>query len=176
VTAIQAEDDPDFRAVDPEVEWISRRATHVAKAIKGLLVALVAALALELTLDPGAAALGLAGTVVAVLAADVYEHAVQEEIQSGRRLDRREMARVFGHSAGIPLGAAPALFLFILAWLGIIATDLAIDGSLWSGIGALVVLGYASGRLRGDAYRPALVHGLLLAALGLGVLALKAAH
>jgi hypothetical protein len=153
-----------------------RRADHVAKTIKGLLVALVAALALELTDDPGAAALGLIGTVAAVLAGNVYADFVEADIASGRRLGPRDVAGLTWHSVGIGAGAVPAFVLFVLAWLGVIAVLTAIDVAIWSGIALLLLLGYLSGRLRGDDRLHAALHGTLLALVGIGVLALKSIH
>ena len=68
---------------DPEVAWLVRRAGHVSKTVKGLLIGLAAALGLELTQDAGAAALALAGTVLAVLLGNVYGDAIQHEIEHG---------------------------------------------------------------------------------------------
>jgi len=159
-----------------EVEWVARRANHVSKTIKGILLALAAALGLELASDAGAAALALAGTVVAVVFGNVYGDAMQDEIRSARRMDIRRLGPVIRHSAAIVLGAAPAFVLFTLAWLEVIATETAIDVALWSGIGLLFVLGYFSGRVIGDEKSAALKHGFLLAVIGVGVLALKSLH
>ena len=66
--------------------------------------------------------------------------------------------------------------LFILAWLGLLSTEAAITTSIWIGMGLLLLLGYASGRLQGDDRRGAIKHGLFLAVIGLGVLAAKSIH
>ena len=81
-----------------------------------------------------------------------------------------------GHSIGIPLGALPAFLLFVATWLGLMVTEIAIDVAIWSGIALLFVLGHSSGRLRGDDQGHALLHGLLLAVIGLAVLAVKSLH
>jgi hypothetical protein len=159
-----------------EIDWLSRRADHVSKAIKGLLLGLAAALGLELTQDAGAAALALLGTVLAVTLGNVYGDAVQHEITQKRRLRWAELRPVAGHSMGIVLGALPAFVLFVAAWLEIITVDLAIDATIWSGIGLLLVLGYAAGRLGGDSQRGALGHAVVLASLGMVVLLVKSIH
>ena len=161
---------------DPEVAWLVRRAGHVSKTVKGLLIGLAAALGLELTLDAGAAALALAGTVIAVLLGNVYGDAIQHEIQQGRQLDRRALANVVWHSVGVILGALPAFLLLLAAWLDAIDPQLAVDLVVWSGIGLLLVLGYAGGRLGGATQRGALIHGVVLASLGVVVLAVKSLH
>jgi uncharacterized protein YacL len=161
---------------DPEVAWLVRRAGHVSKSVKGLLIGLAAALGLELTQDAGAAALALAGTVIAVLLGNVYGDAIQHEIEHGRRLDRRALAGVVWHSVGVILGALPAFLLLVAAWLDVIDTQLAVDLVVWSGIGLLLVLGYGGGRLGGATPRGAVMHGVLLASLGVVVLAVKSLH
>lgn len=159
-----------------EVAWLVRRAAHVSKTVKGLLIGLAAALGLELTQDAGAAALALAGTVIAVLLGNVYGDAIQHEIKRGRQLDRRSLASVVWHSVGVILGALPAFLLLVAAWLDAIDMPLAVDLVVWSGIGLLLVLGYAGGRLGGAARRGALIHGVVLASLGIVVLAVKSLH
>ncbi len=159
-----------------EVVWLARRAGHVSKSVKGLLIGLAAVLGLELTQDAGAAALALAGTVIAVLLGNIYGDAIQHEIQLGRRLDRHALATVVWHSVGVVVGALPAFLLLVAAWLGVIDMQLAVDLVVWSGIGLLLVLGYAGGRLGGVTQRGALIHGALLASLGVVVLAVKSLH
>ena len=159
-----------------EVAWLVRRAGHVSKTVKGLLIGLAAALGLELTQDAGAAALALTGTVIAVLLGNVYGDAIQHEIEHGRRLDRHALAGVAWHSVGVILGALPAFLLLVAAWLDAIDTPLAVDLVVWSGIGLLLVLGYAGGRLGGAKQGGALIHGVVLASLGIVVLAVKSLH
>jgi hypothetical protein len=130
-----------------ETEWVVRRAGHVGKSVKGLLVALVVALSLELTGDAGAAALALLGTALAIFFSNLYEDYVQREIESGRRLGLADLGSIAGHLVGIPLGIAPAFVLFVLAWFGTISTEWAVDAAIWSGIGLLFALGYLSGRI-----------------------------
>lgn len=170
-TADQVRDEEDV-----ELAWLGRRAGHVSKAVKGLLLGLAAALGLELTNDPGAALLALLGTVVAVVVGNVYADAIQFEIERGTIFGRRALASTADHSLGILIGAIPALVLFTLAWLDIVDIDLAIDLAIWSGIGLLAVLGYVGGRLGGGTRRDAVVHGVLLAGLGIVVLAVKSLH
>jgi hypothetical protein len=159
-----------------EIEWVARRSHHVSKTIKGLLLALAAALALELTVDAGAAALALAVSVIGVMAADLYEHAVQQEVETASRIDRRSARALMGSAIGIAAGASLAFALFILAWLEVITTELAIDTAIWSGIGVLFALGYLSARMRSEERGRALMHGSVLALIGIGVLALKTLH
>jgi hypothetical protein len=159
-----------------EVDWIAQRAGYVAKAVKGLLIALAIALSLELTSDAGAAALALVGSVLGLLAANLYADFVQREIEAGHRLSLTEIRALMGHSLAIPAGAAPAFLLFVAAWLQIVSTDLAINAAIWSGIGLLFVLGYASGRMQSDTRLQAVGHGLILGLVGVGVLIVKTVH
>ena len=156
-----------------EVAWVARRAGHVSKAVKGVLIALAAALALELSTDAGAAALGLLGTVIAIMFANAYADWMQTEIVQGRRLKLADVRSVAGHSVGVGLGALPGFLLFVAAWLGLLAIEATIDLAIWSGIGLLLMFGYVGGRLQGDGRPAALLHGLLLAVVGLGVLLIK---
>ena len=156
-----------------EVAWVARRAGHVAKAVKGVLLALAAALALEISSDAGAAALGLLGTVIAVMFANAYADWLQAEIERGRRLGLADLRHVAGRSLGVAAGALPAFLLFVAAWLGWLAIDATIDLAIWIGIGLLFAFGYVGGRLRGDQQTGALVHGFLLAVVGIGVLLIK---
>ena len=156
-----------------EVAWVAKRANHVAKTIKGVLVAMAASLALEATSDPGAAALGLIGTVIAIGFASIYGDWLQTEIEEGRRLRPGSLPLVAGRSAGVALGALPATLLFVAAWLGLVSAGTAVDLSLWIGVGLLFVFGYVGARLRRDTRGGAALQGLLLSVVGLGVLALK---
>ena len=60
--------------------------------------------------------------------------------------------------------------------LDAIDAPLAVDLVVWSGIGLLLVLGHAGGRLGGATHRGALIHGVVLASLGIVVLAVKSLH
>lgn len=142
-----------------EVAWVARRAGHVAKAVKGVLIALAAALALEISSDAGAAALGLLGTVIAVMFANAYADWLQAEIERGRRLGLADLRHVAGRSLGVAAGALPAFLLFVAAWLGWLTVEATIDLAIWIGIGLLFVFGYVGGRLRGDQQAAALMHG-----------------
>ena len=78
--------------------------------------------------------------------------------------------------AGNPGGRTLLVLLLVAAWLDVIDTQLAVDLVVWSGIGLLLVLGYAGGRLGGATPRGAVMHGVLLASLGVVVLAVKSLH
>lgn len=153
--------------------WEARRAGHVSKAVKGVLIALAAALALELSADAGAAAFGLLGTVIAIMLANAYADWMQTEIEESRRPKLSDVGSVAGLSASVVFGALPGFLLFVAAWLGVLAIEATIDLAIWSGIGLLFVFGYAGDRLGGDGRPAALLHGLLLAIIGLGVLLIK---
>ena len=90
-----------------EVVWLARRAGHVSKSVKGLLIGLAAVLGPELTQDAGAAALALAGTVIAALLGNMYGDGIQHEIQLGRRLDRRALATVVWRCAAAAVAGGP---------------------------------------------------------------------
>ena len=152
-----------------EVAWVARRAGYVSKAVKGVLIALAAALALDVSADAAATALGLVGTVMR----DYAPAFASEEIEQGRRLGLADVPSVAAHSVGVALGALPAFALFIAAWLGLLAVETTVDLAIWSGIALLFVFGYVAGRLQGDTQVAALVHALLLAVVGLGVLLIK---
>jgi hypothetical protein len=171
-----AEEGHSADAASAQAEWVARRAGHVAKAVKGLLVALVMALSLELTSDAGAAALALLGTVLAILFSNLYGDYLQREVEAGRRLLLADLRSLAGHLIGIPLGIVPAFVLFVLAWLGIISTAWAVDAAIWSGIGLLFALGFLSGRIQGNDRVHAVGHGLVLAVIGIAILALKTLH
>jgi len=155
------------------VAWVAKRAGYVSKGVKGVFIALAAALALDLSADAGAAALGLVGTIIAILFANAYADWLQIEIDQSRRLGLSDVPAVAGHSVGVALGALPALLLFIAAWLGLMAIATAVDLAVWTGIAMLFALGYAAGRLQGDTKPSAMSHGVKLAVVGLGVLLIK---
>lgn len=149
---------------------------HVGRTVKGLLVALSAVVVLDWSADPGTATLALIGAIVAVLVGDLYAEALQRDVLSRRRPTMNELHAIGVQHVGIPLGAAPALALFVLAWTGVIDTGLAIDLSVWGGIVLLGGLGFLAARLRDDPVLRALGHGAVLAAAGVVVLVIKTLH
>lgn len=138
-----------------------------------MLIALAAALALDISGDAGTAAFGLVGTAMAIMLANFYADWLQAEVEQRRRLRPADVPPVVFRSIGVLLGAIPALLLFIAAWLGLLAIATVVDLAVWSGIALLFAFGYVGGRLRGDQQRAAVVHGFLLAVIGFGVMLIK---
>jgi hypothetical protein len=151
-------------------------ARHVAKIVKGLLVALGAVVVLEWSSNPVTATLALIGATLAVLVGDVYAEVIQREIEMRRRVGLGDARGILLHYAGVPLGALPALALFVLASSELISTGLAIELSVWGGIALLGGFGFAAGRLRGEPTMRSAVHGATLALVGVVVLVFKTWH
>jgi hypothetical protein len=149
---------------------------HIAKLVKGLIVALSAVVVLEWSADPGTATLALVGAVVAVIVGDLYADMLQRDVESRRRLAWEGLRRSGDQHVGIALGAIPAVCLFVLAWTGVIDTGLALDLSVWGGIVLLGGVGYAAARLRHESISRALGHAAILALIGVFVLVIKVLH
>jgi hypothetical protein len=131
---------------------------------------------LDWSADAGTAAIALIGSVVAVLAGDLYADALQRDVQSRHRPGWRELRATALDHAGIPVGALPILVLFVLAWIGRIETGVAATLAVWAGVALLGALGFMAARLRRESIARSLGHAATLALVGVVVLLIKTLH
>jgi hypothetical protein len=157
----------------PLVQWLLP-ATNPAGVIYGM-IAIGALLAAESGLRDtyletiGSAALALALYWLAHSYADLL----------GQRLERRErltaaaLGRTLLHDWAIMRGGAPPLLALLISWAAGASQETAVTAALWTTVASLLTYELAAG-LRARS-RPAelLLEGLVGAAMGLGILALR---
>lgn len=124
-------------------EWPAR----ASKTIKGMFVALALVLTLSREPDPLSTLLALAGAVLAFTLGEVYDAAIEEQIRNRRGLRAAEFRAIAVDQSFICVGALPAVVIYALAVAGLIATSLADNITLWTGIFLLGALGAVVGRL-----------------------------
>jgi hypothetical protein len=146
---------------------------HASRIILGLFIALALVVALERTPDAETTALALIGAILALMIGEIYAEVIEAEITSGRRPGARELARATAEQSYIALGAAPAIILFILAWIGTIEESTALDVSVWGGVGVLAWLGFLGGQATGRTTRASIAHAAGLAVVGAIIVGIK---
>ena len=146
------------------------------KFIEGLLVALAAVVVLEWSAEVSTATLALIGSTFALFAGTFYGELIQHEIETRQSPTAAELKGVALDASPILLGAMPALAVLLLAWAGLIGTELALTVAVWGGIGLLGTIGYGAARLREAPSFAAVLHGVSLALIGIVVLGIKTLH
>jgi hypothetical protein len=149
-------------------------ADHVARIVKGLLVALVLVLVLDRHPDPEITTLALVGALVAVWVGDVYTAVIEAEFVHRRRPSRADLQALASDAATATIGFLPALVPFALAWAGILGADLAGDLAVWIGIAALAAVGLVAARRAGRGLLACVLHAAVLTLAGVVVLVVKA--
>lgn len=154
-------------------EHLSSR--QVAKVVYGSIIGLALVVALENhPPSPGAMAVWLLGTAVAVGLAEVYSEVIGTETRTRHPVTRSEVLPMVEGAASVGAGiGSPALF-FVLSALGLFAVDTAFAVAKWSGLGLIGFYGYWGARFSGATPSRALGKGALVALVGAGLVALKA--
>src|SRR5580704_17362659 len=86
---------------------------RVGKTVKGMFVALALVVALEREPDPLPTLLALVGADLALLAGELYEAAIEAEIQARRSLLASEFRYIAYEQSFITAGAVPSIVIFI---------------------------------------------------------------
>jgi hypothetical protein len=117
----------------------------------------------------------VASSAVVFWLAHVYASALDQSIQSGRRLDLRTLETVARHEAAIPLAALPAIIALTLGAIGVLRESRSIWLALGLGVATLGVQAWRYSRVEdlGPSKTIAVVAWNL--ALGLVLVGLKAA-
>jgi hypothetical protein len=148
---------------------------RVGKTVKGMFVALALVVALEREPDPLPTLLALVGAVLAFLAGEVYDAAIEAQIRNRRRLLASEFREIAYEQSFITAGAVPSIVIFIFASAGLLTAAAADNVAVWVGVGLLAALGAMAGRLARASVTRCVLYGIESAAIGLLVVALKVA-
>jgi hypothetical protein len=148
---------------------------RVGKTVKGMFVALALVVALEREPEPLPTLLALVGAVLAFLAGELYDAAIEARIRNRRSLLASEYRDIACEQSFITAGAIPSIVIFIFASAGLLSTAAADNVAVWAGVGLLAALGVAAGRLARASVLRCVLYGLESGAIGALVVALKVA-
>jgi hypothetical protein len=142
---------------------------YAARSIYGSIVVLALLLALDSHPPSPLRAAGLvAGTVLAVLAAEAYAENLGAELDLGRRLTREERVQRFHELGAMTVSAEAPVAILLLAAVGVLDEETAFRLARWSTLALLLAGGYLARRVAGGTRLSAAWSGLLV--FGLGVL------
>jgi hypothetical protein len=105
----------------------------------------------------------------------VYASALDQSIQSGRRLDLGSLERVGRHEAAIPLAAVPAIVALSLGALGVLRESRSIWLAMGLGVATLGVQAWRYSQLESLGTSKTIAVVASNVALGLAIVGLKAA-
>jgi hypothetical protein len=116
----------------------------------------------------------VATSVVVLWIAHVYSHGLAESIETGHRLDSRELAAVMRRELAIPLAAVGPVAALVLGALGVLRESTAGWLAVGIGLATLGVQGVRYARVERLGRLGTLVAVALNLAIGLVIVALKA--
>jgi len=148
---------------------------RAGKTVKGMFVALALVVALEREPEPLPTLLALIGAVLAFLAGELYEAAMEARIRHRRSLLAVEFREIAYEQSFIAAGAIPSIVIFICAAAGLLSTAAADNVAVWAGVGLLAALGAAAGRLAREPVTRCVLYGLESGTIGALIVALKVA-
>ena len=158
-------------AADPGSPWPGR----VGRTVKGMFVALALVVALEREPEPLPTLLALVGAVLAFLAGELYDAAIEARIRNRRSLLASEYRDIAYEQSFITVGAMPSIVIFIFASAGLLSTAAADNVAVWAGVVLLAALGVAAGALARASVLRCVLSGLESGAIGALVVVLKVA-
>ena len=158
-------------AADPGSPWPGR----VGRTVKGMFVALALVVALEREPEPLPTLLALVGAVLAFLAGELYDAALEARIRNRRSLLASEYRDIAYEQSFITVGAMPSIVIFIFASAGLLSTAAADNVAVWAGVVLLAALGVAAGALARASVLRCVLSGLESGAIGALVVVLKVA-
>jgi archaellum biogenesis protein FlaJ (TadC family) len=122
---------------------------------------------------PWVSAITVAGTVLVVLAAEVYAELLGEEIDLGRVTTKTERRARLRRLAPITLSAEAPVVVLVLAGLGLFEEDTAFNIAIWVTVCLITVEGYLARRLAGRTVLASMRSAATLGALGVLLAVLK---
>jgi len=147
---------------------------YAARSIYGSILVLALLLALENHPPTPLRAAGMiAGTVLAVLAAEAYAENLGDELTLGRRLTREERLAQFRELAAMTVSAEAPVAILLLAAVGVLDEETAFRLARWSTLVLLLIGGYLARRLAGTSRLSAAWSGLMVFGVGVVISVLK---
>jgi hypothetical protein len=147
---------------------------RVAKTIYGTIIILVVMVTLQ---EHPPSPLGTMATVVltglGVALAEFYSDFIGISIKEQHLLDRMERRDIIKDVSAVMTGALLPLPFVILAWVGVISLDLAIDLAKWTMVGVLLFYGYVASRLSGQSRPRSFLYAIMASVIGIFVVLFK---
>jgi len=143
---------------------------QVSRVLYGSIIGLALVVALEAHPPrPGAIAVSLVATAIAVGLAELYSDIVGTETRTRARVGRQQLVEMFDEIGAVVIGVAfPGIF-FLLAAMGAFDVDAAFTIAKWSGLGMITAYGFIAARFTGatvlGSVRRAGIAGLIAAFL-----------
>jgi hypothetical protein len=151
------------------------RSRQVSRIVYGSIVGLALVVAVENhPPSAGVMAIWLVGSAVAVALAELYSEVVGTETSERHRVTHQQFVHMLESSGAVALGVGFPSVFFLLAAVRIIDLDTAFTIAKWGGLGLIGFYGYWAARFAGSPVLRALVQAALVAAVGGGLIALKA--
>ena len=152
------------------------RSAPVSRAVYGLITVLAMLQILEAH-PPSAwhATVTLFGTTLAVALVDAYSDWIAEMLAEQRKLTRDDIGRILGDVAPVMIGAQTPTVLLLLAALGILEIDTAIQLAQAAAFLLLFGYGWRIGQLLHERRSRQLISGLILVAIGALIVGIKSA-
>lgn len=145
----------------PSEGQLAARSTYGAIVVLALLVTMS-----DHPPGPMRAALMVAGSVLTVLAAEVYAEVLGMEVDLGRTATRGELRNELRKFAPITLAAEAPVVVLLLSGVGLLAEDLAFRLAIWLTVGLITAEGYLARRLAGRSVPASLRSACVLGGLG----------
>jgi len=143
---------------------------QVSRVLYGSIIGLALVVALEAHPPrPGAIAVSLVATAIAVGLAELYSDIVGTETRTRARVGREQLVEMLDEIGAVVAGVAfPGIF-FVLAAIGAFDVDAAFTIAKWSGLGMITAYGFIAARFTGatvlGSVRRAGIAGLIAAFL-----------
>jgi hypothetical protein len=145
-----------------------------ARGVYGAVVVLALLLAMQgHPPGPWVSAITVAGSVLTVLAAELYAELLGLELDQGRASTREERRAKLHELGPITLSAEAPVLVLILAGIGLLELDRAFDIAIGLTIALITVDGFLARRLGGRTVLESLRSAALLGSLGLALALLK---
>jgi len=147
---------------------------RVSKTIYGTIIILVVIVAME---DHPPSAAGTVATVIftglGVALAEWYSDFIGKTIEEHHTLNAIEQRRIVKDVSAVMTGTWYPLPFIILAWIGIISLDLAIDLAKFTMIGVLLFYGYVASRLSGRDHLRSFIFAITASMIGVFIVLFK---
>lgn len=140
---------------------------EVSKTIYGTIIILVVIVTMEdHPLTPAGTAATVVLTGLGVALAELFSDILGKSIEERHSLSQEERREVAKDISAVMIGAWLPLPYIVLAWLGFISIELAIDLSKWTLIGVLIFYGYVASRLSGNAPLRSFIFAIFASTIG----------
>lgn len=145
-----------------------------ARPVYGMIIVLAAALGADEASAGARQSLAIVALAfAAIVLAEAYADLIGTAIRERRRLGRADLVPIGVGIAGAAVGAVPAAAFLLLALLGAMSVDLALDLTIWTLVGMLFGVGLVAARAAGTRLLASVGLGAVLLVVALALVGLK---